>query len=536
MKGKTVTAALVYSFVLVCAGALWPQNFIGTPRGSVVMEEEGRNDGGGSLTIETYPDYAEIYLDLAFLGRGTQTVDDIDPGLHRLTVRKKGYYPSDFWFTYTQETDLTLTVTLQIVTGYLMVSTVPGDAEIVVGKTEVSQGVAELPTGAYSVTVRSFGYEDYETIVEIEELATTTLSVELTPAEFSVKDFSASRERFNPGNPGKLGVTGIRFTVSSWGSGEISIVDQEGKEVWTRRFEGFSTWNQEADWNGRDVDGTILPDGRYTVTLHASGGNSEVFDSLQVSIDRSASIDSRVLWHGFSGLLFTPAAGTLQRGSFQVSSMVSLAAERTTGAYPLFLSGRCGISDIVEMDAWGALLIEAEDTDIKPGAGISAKVRLVDSPWFTGAALIGLSWWDNKEADPFTSYPGLTAAAAAEIGPAFLRLFLSPQVTVSLWDPAGSSDQAAGTEILSWGYFRAGIAAEAGPLWFGLSGAVRTSTFGSSFGIESPLETGAEIHCLVPGTQIVLSVFALCSWSLDGNGQSAQPEAFSMGLGIGFLD
>ena len=82
------------------------------------------------------------------------------------------------------------------------------------------------------------------------------------------------------------------------------------------------------------------------------------------------------------------------------------------------------------------------------------------------------------------------------------------------------------------------MAAAADPFWFGISCAVRTERFDEDFSMADPLVTGVELHFLAPGTLLVISAFARCSWQLDSGNASAAapPESLSVGMGIGLLD
>jgi len=522
---------------LALPAALRPQSIMGDVSGHVWSKEETRSDDGGSLTVESDPAYAEVYLDLVFLGRAPVETGEPAPGLHRLTVKKSGYYPVEFWFTYTENTDLSFQVTLQQITGFLSITSVPANAEIVVAGMIVGQGVAELPVGNHSLTVRAFGYESYDTLVSIAERETTTLQVVLSPAKFQLSGFGADRDRFNPGGPGRLGTVRIGFTVSSWGSGGLSITDSKGSQVWAYEFPPFATWNQAVEWDGGDTAGTLVHDGRYTATIHAlsAAGDVEVVESVEIVVDSSIRIDYRPVWHGQAGLLFAPSAVPLSKGVFQGSFLLAVDVQNPDGNSPFLLSARSGLLNSLEAAAWCAFLPGQEDLPF--GGGLSVKYGLFDSAWISGALAAALSYWNNKEADPLTSYSGVSFAAAVEIGPPWLRLLIAPQMTVSLWDPEGSADQTMEAEPLVWGYLRGGLAAAADPFWFGFSGAVRTERFDRAFSMAGPVETGLELHFLAPGTFLVISAFAACSWPIgSGNAvDAALPESFSVGMGIGLL-
>ena len=123
--------------------------------------------------------------------------------------------------------------------------------------------------------MRSFGYTPYAASVQINEKAVTALTVNLQPAAFDVTTFSVPKTTVNPANPGLIGSIEVNFSVTGPGKGQLHVTDATGTDVYTRELPGFTTWDQSFTWDVHTSTGAVLPDGIYTLSLTASGSESE---------------------------------------------------------------------------------------------------------------------------------------------------------------------------------------------------------------------------------------------------------------------
>ena len=202
--------------------------------------------------------------------------------------------------------------------------TVPPEAEINFGSSWLPAGKRhEITAGSHIFRLRAFGSEEKSVEVNIKRGKTTGLSVILKEVDFSLSNLEASRSAFNPRNPGLLGSVRIRFRISSPGSGWAVIIDSQNQIMMYRHFGTFTTWEQGFDWEGRDQQGVPLPDGTYTMRIHAEGARYGERESaeLKLKIDSSMVPRFRSLWSGSAGLLYAPAPEILPRGKIQVSSV-----------------------------------------------------------------------------------------------------------------------------------------------------------------------------------------------------------------------
>ena len=110
-----------------------------------------------------------------------------------------------------------------------------------------------------------------------------------------------------------------------------------------------------------------------------------------------------------------------------------------------------------------------------------------------------------------------------------LVLTLSPEVVVSPFSVIyPKTAQNAAFNV--WGYGRMGILADFGALTAGISASIRTKPFSAGFDLQPPYSAGAELHWLIPGTQLILSGYFTGEYAAVNN------YYFMGGAGIGFIN
>ena len=97
------------------------------------------------------------------------------------------------------------------------------------------------------------------------------LDFHLQDADFELTSFSAGKKRFNPYNPGALGLCRFYFSVTASGDGELEIYDASDRIIYRRRVGPFTRENQECPWDGRAENGQVVKDGTYTARIKARG-------------------------------------------------------------------------------------------------------------------------------------------------------------------------------------------------------------------------------------------------------------------------
>lgn len=352
--------------------------------------EEEREDSyvetdGSGLTIQSVPSGATVYIDGVRRGETPLVLENLAPGSYHLVLVKDGYEKRSVRLTLTEGKHLDLTLVLVKATGRLIITVerapeapgpekLPLDAEISVDGIAVPfSSYLSLPVGLHRVRVEAFGWESVEKTVMIYQDLTQILEVSLQPARFRISGFRTERSRFNPHNPGMLGATDIRFSVSAAGTGIITILDSRNKPVYQYQFPPFTERNQRLTWRGIDNTGAILGDGPYTLVLTATSlpiDNSEpigLTERLSIIIDSSLVIRPWSITSGLAGLLYVPLAETLGSGSFQMDAR--LAAGLPYGSDSAFTSVPFSFGlRISPADAWELGLSGEFDTSREPDA------------------------------------------------------------------------------------------------------------------------------------------------------------------------
>ena len=458
------------------------------------------------IKVVTQPGDAQVYINNEFVGTGSVLINP-KPGNYQIQIRRRGYYPQTVWARYDGGTLVVVSVALEEITGYLYLEVQPPGTRSTANGEPVSDGVTELQIGDYSLRVRKFGYEEWRGAVTILEQSTTKVIVELKEAAFELTNLDLTRKVFNPQNPGKLGTVKVTFEVSSWGDGEFIVTDGQGVERYSRPLREFSTWEQSLEWDGRDSAGRQLDDGIYNLSIDAKGRKPSETAELgtTVTIDSTAVISFRSAMSGLSGTLFAPLPAVLPTGSFQVNAGMighyDIESER--GWYPTFAAIRVGLGENSEVDLQGALFVGAEDP-IPFAGGVGFKYKLPEMDYLSMGVTGKLSYVGNTSVDTLHNYTGLSVGVISALITNPLVLTLSPEIVVSPYSVVyPRSPPKVG--FTAWGYGRIGILADFGSLTAALSASVRTIPFTSGFDLQPPYSAGAEIHWLIPGTQIVLS-------------------------------
>jgi len=297
--------------------------------GDKIEEAEGRG-----LLIRSNPTGAKVFIDGIERGSTPLRLGNLRAGNYFVRLEKEGYSERSFRarvragsivavFLELQEATGRLRLHIQPVTPGLNQMSIPLEPRISIDGQSYSQTAMELPVGFRTIQVRAFGWEDFSTTIYIEEDTSRELELPMTPASFRLVNTGINRQRFNPSNAGALGTTVLNFEVTTPGTGSFVVKDKDGKIVFTRLIEPFTTWSQTAAWDGRDYEGEPLGEGIYTLIVEAQSlpwdDSVPVKDSLvyEVVIDSSRFIHPLSASSGRSGLLFAPLPDLLPPGSFQ---------------------------------------------------------------------------------------------------------------------------------------------------------------------------------------------------------------------------
>ncbi len=490
-------------------------------------EEEVEEDPG--LTINTNPSYAEVYIDDSYSGMSPVT-EYLKSGNYRITVKADGYFTTTEWVNYTKGDNVSLTINLDPITGFLNISLSPGEAEISTGWENLYEGMNEVQIGNHLVTAKLFGYETWEQKVPIYEDKTSSINIKMVPSVFNISSLFLSRTAFNPANPAGLGESKISFEVSTYGSGELIIFDNLGNQILKNTFPYFEDWDQSFVWNGKDDYGNLMPDGTYRVVVSGKDikGNNLSQKEKYVVIDSSLVISIRTTLNGTSGTMFCPTPETLPMGSFQMAASSFGHISDSTYRFPFTASAR---------------FIPNKNLEIVGQAGIDILPETSESYFFSASAksviintkISDISWYvkgsyqNNHYTDSYTNFTGLSAGLPMSVSISPLTLILTPEIILSPFRVSydGTSYDPG---FYTWGYGRAAVVLDIGPAMLGISTAYRLTPYDLDINNNNPLSAGIELNYLIPGTGIFITGI------VSGEFSSMDNYYINAGGGIGLIN
>jgi hypothetical protein len=306
---------------------------------SSIVGDTFEETSGSGLQILTKPQAVRVFIDGFERGQTPYTNSSLRAGVHEIRLAKDGYKERRFSVTLSGNSRMTVSIEMEEALGQVRVniSRSPDSGldfpfKLLVGADVIesawvwgSYAVLDLPVGYRKITVRAFGWWEVSEMVDVQEHFPVTLNIILNPVAFTLKGVVVSRKRFNPNNPGALGMTEFHFEVSAPGEGNLSIQDQNGMEVYSALLGPFDDWTQRTSWNGRNIFGEPLPEGRYKAVITGSPLSDESEKkpqqlSFETQIDYSLAIFPLALSGGIPGLLFAPVPAILPTGSFQIEA------------------------------------------------------------------------------------------------------------------------------------------------------------------------------------------------------------------------
>lgn len=220
-----------------------------------------------SLYVETEVPKTEVYLNGIFQGLTPLTIKPIKPGIMELTLKKSGYYSVSYRIQIQEGEQKIISVALDRITGILRVENAPPGAKIIIDGTEYTSSRIILPEGFSTVVIKAFGYTEISRNISIAPRSELKIDGTLEKAAFAIENLHARKKAFNPENPAGLGLLEISFRVTAPGTGTLLLLGSDAISVREIPVGPFKTWDQTVRWDGKNQNGSTVPDGTYTIVL-----------------------------------------------------------------------------------------------------------------------------------------------------------------------------------------------------------------------------------------------------------------------------
>jgi hypothetical protein len=140
----------------------------------------------GSISVESSPSGADIYLDGSYRGHAPLTITSLWPGDYTVSAEMSGYRTYTTTTSVSADTRSSVYCSLTPVStaGALYVLSVPSDAQVTLdglykGRTPVT--ISNVAAGTHILQLDASGYYDWKSSVEVPEGGTRTVSATLNP-------------------------------------------------------------------------------------------------------------------------------------------------------------------------------------------------------------------------------------------------------------------------------------------------------------------------------------------------------------------
>jgi len=391
-----------------------------------------REISGSGLFIDSVPAGAKVFIDGVERGLTPFSLAYIREGQYRIRLNKEGYEDRSFNVTIRKDSRVEVSMDIKETRGRIQLEVQPDpsapsplsfDPRIMIDGSQINgsqiagsqvndgSGKIEtslsLPAGWRTITVEAFGFERISKSVFVGEGTLQTVEMILSPAAFSLSNMTLRKKRFNPQDAGTSGAAAasgavsISFRVSAFGVGLLEVLDQAGALVYSDALGPFTTWQQQALWNGRTNDGAVADDGNYTIRISAWDHDETERQTadLQVQVDSSIAIRPLAIGSSVSGLLLAASPETLPALSYQIEGNL--------------LAGKPLLADDWEGLPFAVAFRFSPLDDLEAAAAFSSYPRFrADTEWGAGASLK----WRFRKPVSGTGIDPLGAALALSYG------------------------------------------------------------------------------------------------------------------------
>lgn len=371
-----------------------------------------------------------------------------------------------------------------------------------------------VPEGEHEITVKKFGKQSAAVKVYVFRETEVQLDLHLQDADFELTSFSAEKKRFNPYNPGSLGICRFDFSVSAPGSGILEIYDTNAQLVYRQSLEPFTGENISCIWDGRDKQGKVLEKGIYTAFLEVQGAESSALirsQGIPLTLDTDMTVPLSLFSAGGLSAGLVPLIRLMPKGNLYSAGTAGGGFSLDTGfkSVPVFLGFAYAPLDFLEVFCAAGTEIYAEN---KPPLIVQAAVKASrKSGFFRYGAVLGAAYSSKRAISSFNE--GIVHAGilfGADTG----HVYIGAAEQVYFGQTGGGFTPFSGKlkTGLSCSFQKGFFAAHVSAALF----SAFTAAFVRGF---SSVHTGADLCVLIPKSLWMPSAGLYYRYNTDGSGE-----------------
>ena len=280
-------------------------------------------DSTGSIRVSSYPSGASVYLDGAYKGTSSITLNSVSTGSHTIKLIKSGYNDVSSTVTVSSGQTASVSETLTTKTGSISVHSNPSDADVSLngiykGTTPIT--LYNVPVDSHTIKLIKSGYNDVSSTVTVSSGQTASVSETLTTKTGSISVHS------NPSNAGvsldgtykgttpitlynvPVGSHTIKLIKLGYNDSSSTVTISSGQtasisKTLTTKIGSISVYSNPSN-AGVSLDGTYkgttpitlynVPVGSHTIKLIKLGYNDSS-STVTISSDRIASVSKKLI-------------------------------------------------------------------------------------------------------------------------------------------------------------------------------------------------------------------------------------------------
>jgi hypothetical protein len=445
-------------------------------------------------------------------------LNNVPAGDYIIKLYKTGYYPAEFRISISTGKRTSLKVTLAQYSALLVLKNLPDNAVVYINNHKVDGNKIEVPVGDNSLRISAFGFKDFTSVINIENVVEVVLDPKMEKRNFALSDLSLRRDVIWTDDSRSQKRISINIYTDAPGSGSLimrKVSDDKVIEEVTLSFvESKTTYIFDLD------DYKDMEPGDYKIIVE--GVQEDFFDQAEtvLTVKKGSKSTWRNNFTGFSGFIFSPTAETLPRGVTQLQTIICPVF--STGSInnifvPSIMSLRTSIINNLELSLGAGLYISPEIDLTAIDIFLSAKYNFLTVDGGDGFSMTaGLSVNYNGKTssyssvpdyDPFAGLTGLSIIIPMEYKTGPLSFIISPEFKISPSYPGLDESEFSNGKVYLWNYFRTAIALDLGEFSTAISAAIQSPSYMNSTDKRWPFFIGLDVNSTPGNTGFSCSLF-----------------------------